>query len=55
MSFNGLQAGSIRPIQFSSARTALRAANQQMVLLDPVASASRISVNAMLRDIRNFA
>jgi hypothetical protein len=55
VSVRGLVAGTIRPIPFSTASTAVRADNQQAVLLDPVTYASRSSVNAMLRDIRNFA
>ncbi|KAK0742990.1 hypothetical protein B0T18DRAFT_430366 [Schizothecium vesticola] len=51
----GLVAGSIRPVPFSTASTARRADNQQSVLLDPVTCASRTSANAMIRDIRNFA
>jgi hypothetical protein len=55
LSPRGLVAGSIRPVPFAAASTALRADNQQRVLLDPVTCASRTSVNAMIRDIRNFA
>lgn len=55
LSLEGLVAGSIRPVPFSTASTARRADNQQSVLLDPVTCASRTSANAMIRDIRNFA
>ncbi|KAK4148861.1 hypothetical protein C8A00DRAFT_38553 [Chaetomidium leptoderma] len=55
LSFEGLVAGSIRPVPFSTTSTARRADNQQSVLLDPVTCVSRTSANAMIRDIRNFA
>lgn len=55
LSLEGLVAGSIRPVPFSTASTARRADNQQSVLLDPVTCASRTSADAMIRDIRNFA
>ena len=55
MSFNGLVPGSIRPIPFSTASTALRAGTQQLVLLDPIACASGTSADAMTRDMHGFA
>ena len=51
----GLTAGSICPVPFSTASTARRADNQEIVLLDPVTYASRASANTMRSDIRNFA
>jgi len=51
----GLVAGSVRPVPFSTASTALRADNHQGVLLDPVTCTTRSHVNAVIRDIRNFA
>jgi hypothetical protein len=55
LSLEGLVAGSICPIPFSTASTARRADNQQSVLLDPVTCASRASGKAMIRDMCNFA
>ena len=51
----GVMAGSICPVPFSTASTARRADNQEIVLLDPVTSASRTSAAAMRSGIRNFA
>ncbi len=55
MFLDGLVPGSIRPIPFSTASTAVRGDKRLTVVLDPVTCASRTSLNAMNRDIRNFA
>ena len=52
---DGLKMESVRDVPYSTARTACRVDNGQVVLLDPVTCVSHPFDSAVLKDIRNFA
>ncbi|KAH9897215.1 hypothetical protein F4778DRAFT_772050 [Xylariomycetidae sp. FL2044] len=52
---DGLMPGSFETVKFSPVSTAVRAGNQQRVLLDPMVSSARSATNAVLKDSRSLA